>query len=251
MSGTRPVDLAAIFLRQRNEYWVSPEDRHPHRIELQQSEDSSRSIPAAFLLYIRAILFNHCAMNLNLHSQRLILAPFVPDDIDLSFEMFTDPAVLKYAGGVMSQEAIVRSLPNWTKRGGNGCIGIWTISDRRTGEKYGSAALLPIPIEEEHTNYNLVIPGQMPKGDIEIGYFLKRSAWGCGYATEACRRLLQFAFQETALKEVVATFDKGNLASRNVLEKAGFTNRGTMLCYGKEGLNYRITRDEWSKLITA
>ena len=60
--------------------------------------------------------------------------------------------------------------------------------------------------------------------------------------------LLQFAFQETPLQEVVATFDKENLASRNVLEKAGLTDRGTMLCYGNDGLNFRISRDEWLKL---
>ena len=189
-------------------------------------------------------------MNLDLHSQRLILTPFTPDDLDLSFEMFMDPAVLKYAGPVMSRPEITRKASNWTKRGGNGCIGIWTISDRSTGEKYGSAALLPIPVEEDDTDYSLVIPDKMPEGDIEIGYFLKRSAWGRGYATEACRRLLQFAFQETPLKEVVATFDKENLASRKVLEKAGFTDRGTMQCYGKDGINYRITRNEWSKLQT-
>ena len=187
-------------------------------------------------------------MNLDLHSQRLTLAPFTPADFDLSLEMFTDPAVVKYVGGVMSEPAIRRQLPNWAKRGGVGCIGIWTVFDRMTGKKYGSAALLPMPIEEDDTDYSLVVPGKMPQTDIEIGYYLKRSAWGCGYATEACRRMLQFAFQETALKEVVATFDKENLASRNVLEKAGFADRGTMLCYGKDGANFRITRDEWLKL---
>ena len=186
-------------------------------------------------------------MNLDLHSQRLILAPYTPDDLDLSLEMFTDPAVVKYAGEVMSKPAIKRKMRNWTKRGGDGYIGIWTVADRRTGEKYGSAALLPMPTENDDTDYSLVVPGKMPTGDIEIGYFLKRSAWGCGFATEACRRLLQFAFEQTPLKEVVATFDKENLASRNVLEKAGFTDRGTMQCYGKVGLNFRITRDEWLK----
>lgn len=187
-------------------------------------------------------------MNLTLHSQRLRLAPYTPDDLDLDLAMWTDPAVVKYAGKVMSEPEIEKKRPNWTKRGGDGCIGIWTVADRRTGEKYGSAALLPMPIEEDDTDFSLVIPGEMPKAQIEIGYFLKRSAWGCGYATEACRRLLQFAFQETPLQEVVATFHEKNLASRNVLEKAGFTDRGTMRCYGDDGLYFRITRDEWSKL---
>ena len=199
-------------------------------------------------LAIGVKLFDHFAMKPNLHSQRLILAPYTPDDFDLSLVMWSDPTVVKYAGEVMSESAIKKHMPNWTKRGGDGCIGIWTVSDRKTGEKYGSAALLPMPIEHGETDYNLVVPGKMPDGDIEIGYFLKRSAWGCGYATEVCRRLLQFAFQETPLKEVVATFHKENLASKNVLQKAGFTDRGTMQCYGKVGLNFRITRDEWLKL---
>lgn len=184
-------------------------------------------------------------MNLVFHSERLMLAPFTPDDIDLSVAMFTDPAVMKYTGGPMSEAAIRAKLPDWARRGGNGCIGVWTVSDRDTGEKYGSAALLPMPVEERETDYGLVRPGEMPAGDIEIGYFLKRSAWGRGYATEAARRLLEFAFEKGQLPEVVATFDRSNLGSRRVLTKAGFTDHGTMRCYGSDGVNFRITRDQW------
>ena len=115
-------------------------------------------------------------MNLELQSKRLTLAPFTLDDLDLSFEMFTDPAVVKYAGGVMSKRDIRAKAPDWARRGSDGCIGIWTIADRKTREKFGSAALLPMPIEEDDTDYSLVVPGRMPKGDIEVGYFLKRSA---------------------------------------------------------------------------
>ena len=184
-------------------------------------------------------------MNLVLHSERLTLSPYDASNIDLALEMFTDPQVLRYAGGVQEQDEIRGQMANWTKRGGNGCIGIWCISDRRTGEKLGSAALLPMPVEEKDTDYSLVRPGQMPDGDIEIGYFLKRSAWGKGYATEACRRLIQMAFEESPLTEIVANFEEGNVASRNVLEKLGFVNHGTMRCYGEDGPNYRLTRDEW------
>ena len=184
-------------------------------------------------------------MNLVLHSERLTLAPFSAADVDLAIETFTDPEVCKYAGGVMEEHEIRRFMANWTKRGGNGCIGIWCISDRSSGEKFGSAALLPMPVEEQDTDYSLVMPGQIPDADIEIGYFLKRSAWGKGYATEACKRLIRLAFEASHLTEVVATFDVGNIASRNVLKKAGFVDRGMTRCYGKDGLNYRITRDEW------
>jgi RimJ/RimL family protein N-acetyltransferase len=65
---------------------------------------------------------------------------------------------------------------------------------------------------------------------------------------EACRRLIRLAFEESSLTEVVATFEVGNIASRNVLEKAGFVDHGTMRCYGEDGPNYRITRDGWLAL---
>lgn len=184
-------------------------------------------------------------MNLVLYSKRLALVPLDEADIDITVEMFTDPDVLRFAGGVMSEADIHRDMQVWTRRGGNGCIGIWCVTDRDSGEKLGSAALLPMPVEEDDTDFDLVVPGQMPEGDVEVGYFLKRSAWGKGYATEACKRLLRMAFEDSPLTEVVATFEKGNSASQNVLEKAGFVDRGVMRCYGEDGPNFRITRDEW------
>lgn len=184
-------------------------------------------------------------MTLTFHSQRLTLRPFTTDDLDLSVEMFTDPAVMTYSGKVMDLATIRAMAPRWSRRGADGCIGIWTVVDRDTGEKYGSAALLPMPVERTETDYTLVVPGRMPPGDVEIGYYLKRSAWGRGYATEAARRLLRYAFEASPLHQIVATFDPANLASKRVLEKAGFTDRGTTLCYGKEGVLFRITRREW------
>lgn len=184
-------------------------------------------------------------MNLVLYSQRLILTPFDGSDVGFSIALFTDAEVRRYTGGVMAEDEIRKEMSNWTRRGGNGCIGIWYISDRGSGEKLGTVALLPMPVDEDHTDFDLVEPGRMPEGDVEVGFFLKRSAWGNGYATEACRRIVQMAFEDSPLIEVVATFDSANLASRNVLQKAGFIDRGTMQCYGADGPDYRITRDEW------
>ena len=198
---------------------------------------------------ILSLLEKHGLMKLELLTERLRLSPVANDDVDLCLEMFTDPDVAKYAGGVMGVDEIRKNMSNWIKRGGNGCIGIWCISDRDTGDKYGSVALLPIPIDEDDTDFGLVIPGIMPNCEIEIGYFLKRSAWGNGYATEACKRLIRFAFQETPIDKVVATFEDENAASKHVLIKVGFIDRGRMHCYGEDSPIYRITRDEWNESI--
>ena len=184
-------------------------------------------------------------MNLSLTSERLLLTPFSDAEIDMAIEMFTDPEVLRHAGGAMEEQKIRAQMENWTRRGGNGCIGIWCIKNRDTLERYGSVALLPMPIEDNDTDYSLVVPGTMPEGDVEVGYFLKRSAWGNGYATEACRRIVRFAFEDSPLDEVVATFDPGNTASQRVLEKSGFVHHGTRRCYGDDGVDYRISRADW------
>ena len=184
-------------------------------------------------------------MNLTLYTERLRLAPYTDADLDLAVEMFTDPDVVEYVCDLMTEAQIRQEMPNWIKRGGNGCIGIWCVADRVTEEKLGSALLLPVPIEEEDTNYDHVMPGVMPEGDVEIGYALKRSAWGKGYATEACRRLVQFAFSETSLKKILATFYEENTESIHVLAKVGFSDQGQMFCYGEESPFCRITRHEW------
>ncbi|MEO9827721.1 MAG: GNAT family N-acetyltransferase [Paracoccaceae bacterium] len=186
-------------------------------------------------------------MNLEFCSDRLRLTPLSWSDFDLALEMFTDPEVMRYVGDLMDEEIIRAGMPDSLKRGGDGWIGIWCVSERESGEKLGTAFLLPMPVEEDDIDYSLVIPGKIPDGDIEIGYCFKRSAWGQGYATEACSRLVRFAFEQTPLDEIVASFYDEHEASRNVLRKVGFIDRGTMRCYGEDADSYRITRQEWTQ----
>jgi ribosomal-protein-alanine N-acetyltransferase len=184
-------------------------------------------------------------MNLELYTERLRLTPLSDADFDISLEMFKDPKLVEHFCDLMTEEEIRGEMPNWTKRGADGCIGIWCSSDRMTGEKYGSVMLLPMAIEEDDTNYDLLVPGEMPPGHIEVGYALKCSAWGKGFATEACKRLVQFAFEATQLNELLATLEEENTASVSVLVKAGFVSNGRMFCYGEDSPCYRLTRSEW------
>ena len=59
-------------------------------------------------------------------------------------------------------------------------------------------------------------------GEPEIGYWLGVPFWGEGYATEAVRALLDYAFEDLALDRVTAGARVSNPASRRVLEKCGF-----------------------------
>ena len=57
-------------------------------------------------------------------------------------------------------------------------------------------------------------------------YSLLPDYWGQGYATEAVRGLIGYAFEELGLHRLEAGVATGNLASIRVLEKAGMTREG-------------------------
>lgn len=67
----------------------------------------------------------------------------------------------------------------------------------------------------------------------ELGYWLRQSAWGQGYATEAARLALAFAFDELDLSEVEAGHFADNPASGRVLQKLGFTYTGDQPRYSQ------------------
>jgi RimJ/RimL family protein N-acetyltransferase len=58
---------------------------------------------------------------------------------------------------------------------------------------------------------------------VEIGWRLGREHWGHGYATEAGRAVLAFAFGELRLEEVVSFTTVANERSRRVMERLGMT----------------------------
>ena len=187
-------------------------------------------------------------MELELYTERLYLRPFDTSDVDLDIEMAIDPEVMRFFGGAVSEEKIVAASVNYARRCGGGCIGVWTVVDRVTQEKLGEVYLTPLPIDAEDTQWELIEGYEIPDGDIELGYLFKRSAWGKGIATEACRRLLRFAFEDTPLDEVVGVVDIGNTASENVLLKCGFLSEGMRRAYAGQYSAFRITEGRWSEM---
>jgi RimJ/RimL family protein N-acetyltransferase len=65
------------------------------------------------------------------------------------------------------------------------------------------------------------------QGTVEIGYSIHPSFRNSGYATEAVKALVIWAFGQRRVQRVVADTMPSNQASRRVLEKAGFGDTGT------------------------
>ena len=71
--------------------------------------------------------------------------------------------------------------------------------------------------------------GRRPTGETEFGYWLARTHWGRGYATEAGRALLATARHGLRLKRLDAGHFLDNPASGRVLEKLGFQPTGMIV----------------------
>lgn len=61
----------------------------------------------------------------------------------------------------------------------------------------------------------------------ELAYWIGKSYWDNGYATEAANKMIEFAFQQLKVNRIWAAIMKKNIASIEVMKKLGLTYEGT------------------------
>jgi [ribosomal protein S5]-alanine N-acetyltransferase len=120
----------------------------------------------------------------------------------------TDAEVMATLGGVRSEnetwEYLRAGLEHWERNG----FGTWVFRARESGEVIGTATLRRVEIEG--------------RDEVEVGYRVAAAWWGRGIATEMARALVGVARDRLGLEEVVAFTLPHNIASRRLMEKAGF-----------------------------
>ena len=129
--------------------------------------------------------------------------------------MNADPVVMHYFAAPMtrieSDEAIDRYLSAFDRDG----FSFFAATLRDTGDFIGTIGLQTM---------RDVVPN-LPQPAVEIGWRLAQSAQGKGFATEGARTIVDFAFNQLGLNEVVAITALPNQPSRRVMEKLGMTHR--------------------------
>jgi RimJ/RimL family protein N-acetyltransferase len=81
--------------------------------------------------------------------------------------------------------------------------------------------------------------------EMELGYWLGKSDWGQGFMSEAVAAVLPLAFAQGGLKKVTAFTDPANIASQNVLRKAGLRYLGIHPRVEKNCLRGSSTVTRW------
>lgn len=91
----------------------------------------------------------------------------------------------------------------------------WAIVEKRTGRVIGTISLT-------HDRFRRV------ENALEIGYALGEDYWGNGYATEACREVMRYAFNDAACPVLSVSHFPQNSNSRRVIKKLGFVHEGVL-----------------------
>jgi RimJ/RimL family protein N-acetyltransferase len=184
-----------------------------------------------------------------LETERLLLRQFTDDDLENLLELDSDPKVMRFINGgratpreEIENDVLPAFLGHYGRYAG---LGFWAAEEKSTGRFVGWFHLRPAQ--------------EAPPDEVELGYRLRRSDWGKGYATEGSRALIDKAFAELGVERVVAFGMVVNVASTRVMEKAGlrfvriFHQPWPDYIEGEEegDVEYALLRSEWEQAMAA
>jgi RimJ/RimL family protein N-acetyltransferase len=187
-------------------------------------------------------------MRVFLETERLLLRRFTDSDVANLHDLDGDPEVMRFVNGgrpvprgVIRNETLPRFLRAYERLEG---FGVWATIEKSSGQFVGWFEFYPRKDADP--------------SEVELGYRLRRSAWGKGYATEGSRALIRKGFTELGVQRVVAETMVVHAASRRVMEKAGlryvrtFHQEWPERIEGDEygDVEYALRKAEWGRQVT-
>jgi len=164
-----------------------------------------------------------------LETERLWLRAFRRSDIDDYAALNADPEVMRHVGGTWDRSRSWRHLAFLIGHWPLGGAGMWALEQKETGAFVG------------------IVGFAEPEGwpGFELAVKLARRWWGHGYATEAARAALTFAFTVLQKERVISLVRPENGASIRLVERLGERLEGRTVLAGTEYLVFGIGRAGW------
>ena len=140
-----------------------------------------------------------------LETSRLLFRPHESGDEAAFVAMHTDDEFRRYVGGNAwpVEKARLRFHDRYVGRPAD-TFGIWATVLKENGEYIGMCGLAGDQIEPH------------------LGYYIARSHWGRGLASEAARAFVDLGFEKLGLPEILADVERGNERSERILDELGF-----------------------------
>ncbi len=181
-------------------------------------------------------------------TDRLILRDWRTEDWPLFWELTNTPAVMRWLGGVASEEtrqSAKSRVEGYRERFGHT---FWVMERKAdgghlSGEMLGFCGLKRASVE-----------GSPVFGMMEVGWRMREDAWGKGYAKEAAIASLELGFSRYGADQIIALTLDDNAASWGLLRRLGMSRRedldyfdGNWPAEFNPNIVYLITAQEWAR----
>jgi len=155
-----------------------------------------------------------------LETERLVLRPPTVDDLPFILEQMNTDAVMRYLGGELrSPREVHEGLEADIAAFSDGGHRRWTVWLKGEKQRVGRCGLFHVRTH--------AAPEPL-RGQNEIGWTLAKDFWGRGYATEAARAVLAFAFATLAFPVVYSQTSDSNAPSTRMMRRLGFQRRSEL-----------------------
>lgn len=142
-----------------------------------------------------------------IETERLILRQLRPDDLDAMHAYLGDAETMKYYPAPYTREFVRQGIEKNIARYAKYGYGLFGVVLKESGEFIGDCGLAW---------------QDLPGGDeLEVGYHFHRTHWGHGYATEAARACIEYAFRNAGVDHVISLIRPENVPSQRVAERNG------------------------------
>jgi RimJ/RimL family protein N-acetyltransferase len=164
-----------------------------------------------------------------LETDRLRTRFLTRDDEEPWIEFFKEKETTEFMPlfHTLTPETSSKTWLDWQlNRYAAGKLGLQALIDKHSNQLIGHCGLLTQTIEG--------------KGELEVGYHILKRHWGNGYATEAAKRFIDYAFESNLVTSLISIIDIGNVRSQRVANKNGLTLEKKVLWNDKDMYLYRI-----------
>ena len=175
--------------------------------------------PTKFKLYL--------AMHLIAQTNRLTIREFLPAELEIYLNHFTDEKVALYIPKRSQEERINIFNNALNQYRETNSYGIWGIFTSANADFVGSCLLRPF-------NDDPTI--------LELGYSLQQKYWGQGIATEMTEAITAYGLANATVTAIVACTELPNIASQRVLLKTGFLQTDNLIKNGEELAFFTLSR---------
>jgi RimJ/RimL family protein N-acetyltransferase len=164
-----------------------------------------------------------------LEMARLRLREFVPEDADALEVVLGDPVAMQYYPAPLDRKAVEFWIEKNMERCRHNGHGLWAMLLKQSGELIGDCGCVLQEVEG--------------RNEVEVVYHVRRDLWGKGYATEAARSCMQYAFSVLGVERVISMVRPENVQSRRVAEKNGLICEKIVFWRGYDHCIYAKNRD--------